>query len=408
MANREPLGAWLYGTRVAELTSTRPGEVRLRYTNEALERWPLNTPLLSCSLPLTDHRQQAGVFFKGLLPEGQHLHSLAAEARVPAYDTFGLLARYGKDVAGAAVIALDDPGKRPGDVETYTAEALAEEVASLPQRPLGIHDDSELSLAGLQDKLLLVAVGDHQWGRPIHGRPSTHILKVEDRRYPGMAALEAGCLHLARAAQLTTVSATVVDVAGLPCLIVSRFDRCIDVDGTVARVHQEDVCQAMGLDPDAAQGRGKNEASGGPKLRDVAGLLDRFAADPVGELSRLAAAVAYTVVIGNADAHGKNLSLLHPEPGLVSLAPLYDTVPTVMWPNLRSTAAMSVNGRHDLDAITVDDVVAEAGAWPLDADRARSAAESAIAAVMSAVTHDAVPEDLRRLVADRSERFLNP
>jgi drug/metabolite transporter (DMT)-like permease len=51
----------------------------------------------------------------------------------------------------------------------------------------------------------------------------------------------------------------------------------------------------------------------------------------------------FTVVIGDADAHGKNVSLLHPTPGRISLAPLYDTVPTALWPSLRPTAAMLVN-----------------------------------------------------------------
>ena len=63
--------------------------------------------------------------------------------------------------------------------------------------------------------------------------------------------------------------------------------------------------------------------SGGvcPSFADVAGLLDTFAADPTGQLCRLLAVATFTVAIGNADAHGKNLSLLHTAPGVVELAP---------------------------------------------------------------------------------------
>lgn len=402
MAKREPLGVWLYGSQIAELTSGRPSEVACRYTDDALERWPLNTPLLSCSLPLTSRRQQAGVFFKGLLPEGQHLQAMAAEARVPTYDTFGLLARFGKDVAGAAVIARDDPGERPGDVVPYTAADLEEEVVSLPDRPLGLHDDSELSIAGLQDKLLLVDLGEGRWGRPVHGRPSTHILKVEDRRYPGMAEMEAACLPLARAVGLTTVDATVETIAELPCVIVSRFDRRVGSDGTVARLHQEDACQALGRDPDADRGRGKYERSGGPTLGEVAALLDRFAADAVAELLRLVRVVTFTVVIGNADAHGKNTGLLHPTPGIVALAPLYDTVPTVHWPNLRRAAAMGVNGQVKLDDIRLDDIVAEARAWMLPVDAAREAALTTVDALADAVAGVEAPALLSELIASRA------
>jgi serine/threonine-protein kinase HipA len=406
MAKREPLGVWLYGSRIAELTSSRPGEVVCRYTSDALERWPLNTPLLSCSLPLMSRRQQAGVFFKGLLPEGPHLQSMAAEARVPTYDTFGLLARFGKDVAGAAVIARDDPGERPGDVVPYSAADLEDEVASLPDRPLGLHDDSELSIAGLQDKLLLVDLGEGRWGRPVHGRPSTHILKVEDRRYPGMAEMEAACLRLARAVDLTTIDATVETIAAVPCLIVSRFDRQVAPDGTVARLHQEDSCQALGRDPDADRGHGKYERSGGPALHEVAALLDRFAADPVAELLQLVRVVTFTVVIGNADAHGKNTGLLHSTPGVVALAPLYDTVPTVQWPNLRKAAAMRVNGRVQLDDIRLDDVVAEARAWTLPVDASRETALATVRALTDAAAGVKAPALFAETIASRADALV--
>lgn len=157
------------------------------------------------------------------------------------------------------------PGPRPEGVEADSEESLATEVANLPERPLAIHDDSELSLAGLADKLLLVEMAPGLWGRPLHGRPSTHILKVEDRRYTGMAEMEAACLRLARAVGLTSVDATTRAVGGVPCLIVSRFDRRVLGDNVV-RLHQEDSCQALGRDPEADRGRGKYEASGGPRL----------------------------------------------------------------------------------------------------------------------------------------------
>jgi serine/threonine-protein kinase HipA len=405
MAKREPLGVWLYGMRIAELTSSRPAEVVCRYTPEALERWPLNTPLLSCSLPLTTRRQKASRFFRGLLPEGQQLQAMASAARLPTYDTFGLLARFGKDVAGAAVIAAQDPGTRPGSVIRYTRADLEAEVAALPERPLGLYDDSELSIAGLQDKLLLVDLGAGRWGRPIHGRPSTHILKVEDRRFPGMAAMEVACLRLANAVGLTTVEASVDVLADVPCLVVSRFDRRPTPAGDVTRLHQEDMCQALALDADAARGRGKYERAGGPALRDVAALLDRFAPDPVKELVRLLRAVTFAVLVGNADAHGKNLALVHTAPGVVSLAPLYDTVPTVLWPKLRTEAAMAVNGRDQLGRITVEDLAAEAQRWSISLGDAREAVSATVDDIVAAIGPAAVPAELAEAIVMRAERL---
>jgi serine/threonine-protein kinase HipA len=377
MANRPPLGVWLDGVRIAELEAPRPWTLRCRYTAEALDRWPRNSPVISCSLPLQRSPLDASAFARGLLPEGQQLAAMAQLARVAANDTYSLLARFGRDVAGALVIAADEPDPRREGVVPLDDDDLAAEVANLAEQPLGLHDDSELSIAGLQDKMLLVDLGDGRFGRPVHGRPSTHILKVDDRRRPGLVRAEAECLALARAAGVTTVDAEIRTIADLDCLVVSRFDRRAVVN-RVTRVHQEDACQAMGIDFERNRGRAKYEDAGGPSFAGVADLLERHAADGEHELRRLLAAATFTVAIGNADAHGKNLALVHPTPTTVELAPLYDTVPTVLWPRLRTRAAMSVNGRTEIGAITGDDLVAEAVRWHLDPRRAREVVTATI------------------------------
>lgn len=297
------------------------------------------------------------------------------------------------------------PGPRPEGVEADSEESLATEVANLPERPLAIHDDSELSLAGLADKLLLVEMAPGLWGRPLHGRPSTHILKVEDRRYTGMAEMEAACLRLARAVGLTSVDATTRAVGGVPCLIVSRFDRRVLGDNVV-RLHQEDSCQALGRDPEADRGRGKYEASGGPRLAEIGALLDRYATDARQELMKLASAVAFTLLIGNADAHGKNVGLVHVGPGEVQLAPLYDTVPTALWPQLRKTAAMSVHGRNRMATITIGDIEAEAQSWPLRSEDARLASKTTAESLLAVLDKEETPEELSLFVQRRARQFL--
>ena len=242
------LGVWLDGMRVADLAQGRRGELRCRYTDDACERWQGNNPLLSCSLPLASRPQDARAFCRGLLPEGQALQMMAAAAGVAVNDTFALLAHYGRDVAGALVIDSEEPAARRFGAEPYTDESLAVAVAEVDEYPLGAHDDSELSLAGLQDKLLLVELEDGTWGRPVGGRPSTHILKVDDPRCPGLVEAEALCLELARAAELTTIESRLMTVGDTQCLLVSRFDRLVEGE-QVRRIHQEDLCQATGVDP---------------------------------------------------------------------------------------------------------------------------------------------------------------
>ncbi len=382
--------------------------IRCRYTAAALERWPLNSPIISCSLPLDARPQDALAFCKGLLPEGQALQQMAAQAGVAVNETFGLLARYGRDVAGALVIGDEPPNPARFEAIPYTDESLAEAIDVLAEHPLGAHDDSELSLAGLQDKLLLIERQDGGWARPVHGRPSTHILKVDDLRFPGLIAAEAQCLALARVVNLTTVDVQLVQIGDDDRLIVSRFDRTSDPDGMTRRVHQEDLCQALAIDPDANRGRAKYERAGGPSLHQAAELLDLRAADPLAELDQLVRAVTFTCLIGNADAHGKNIALLHPTPATITLAPLYDTVPTLLWPKLRKESAMMIGGRVLLTETTIADIAREARTWGHPAARAETVADELVQQMLDAIDQQVVPRDstVAKLVRGRAEHML--
>jgi serine/threonine-protein kinase HipA len=403
------LDVWIGGVQAAQLEDGR-SSIRCRYSEEALRRWPLNSPVLSCSLPLDSRPIDATPFCAGLLPEGQALQTIAANAGLAATDTFGLLARYGRDVAGALVIAAEGEPPDPSEfgVRSYDSESLAEAVAELDDFPLGAHEDSELSLAGIQDKLLLVREANGGWGRPIGGVPSTHILKRDDARFPGLVEAEAHCLLLARALDLTTIEVELVELASHPCLIVSRYDRVVE-DQMVRRVHQEDLCQARAIDPRGNRGRAKYERAGGPSLRQAAELLDTYARDSQAELDRLARIVAFTVLIGNADAHGKNLALLHPDPESVVLSPLYDTVPTLLWPQLRTEAAMAVGGQPMLEDIGLADIAREAGRWAHDPGRVRALAEETVEAALAAIGGGVIPGDGRtaELVQRRGKKLLS-
>lgn len=414
MARKGSLRVWLYDTHIADLKDGGPGRITATYTADALDRWPLNTAVLSCSLPLSRRPMKgAGLYLRGMLPEGNALQAMAQEAGVTTLDTYGLLERFGRDVAGAAVITTEDVVEpRAGHTVAYTADALANEVGSLETNPLAIHDDSELSLPGLQNKMLLVRTATG-WARPAEGFPSTHILKVEDRRFPGMASAEAAALALARAIDLTTVEAHTETIAGIGSIIVSRFDRLpalmAETPGEPApsrRVHQEDACQALGINAEAARGRGKYQDAGGPSLAQVAAVLDEFSAEPSAQLAQLLAATVFSVVIGNADAHGKNLSFVHTEPGVVELSPLYDTVPTALWPELRGNAAMTINGVERLAAVTRDDLVAEAQGWRMGSRTASSIVFRVLEQIQSAAMSIDMPPEFVQLVSRRASELL--
>lgn len=406
MAKRKPpLGVWLYGIRIADIAPRGRGhDLTMRYTADAFDQWPGNSPILSCSLPLVRSPLNPTEYFRGLLPEGQHLQHLASQAKVTTSDIYSLLARYGRDVAGAVVVSENNPEQRAGAAIPYDTESLGNEVAGLIDRPLALYDDSELSIPGLQNKLLLIKT-DTGWARPAGGRPSTHILKVEDRRYPGLVTMEHAAMTLARQLGLTTAETEVVNLSGIDCIIVSRFDRTIDESGQLHRIHQEDICQALGINAQANQGKAKYESYGGPGLARIARLLDQHAAAPEREMTRLVQAVAFTAIIGNSDAHAKNLSLLHTAPGVVTLAPLYDTVPTALWQSLPDRAAMHVNGITRLSQVSLSDVVEEAKRWPLDSTVAKQAAVDVASLVLDAL--GTVPDHFANLISKRLQFFIS-
>ena len=420
MSRVRELGVWLRGRKVAVLRRTGPGGISCQYTDEVVDIHQIGAPLLSCSLPVRGGRQPAWAFATGLLPEGQHRTSMSRLAGVDTLDALGMLARFGRDVAGALVFDHDDSamsGRSTGASSSHgkpgllplTEADLFDEVAALPGRSLGLHEDSELSLAGLEDKILLVRTADG-WARPVHGYPSTHILKVDNRLHRGVVLLEHDCLALASRAGLAAPASSLLKIGDADCIVVERYDRVRIGDGTIERVHQEDTCQALGIDASDQHGRAKYESHGGPTLVRIAELLNAYAPDPTAQLRALLERLIFTVVIGDADAHGKNISLLHPDAKHVTLAPLYDTVPTALWPTLRPTAALRINGRGDLRTVTVDDLVREARRWGLSQRAATQTVDGICDRLRTGLA--GLPErpgrDLRRLVTANLDRLRAP
>jgi serine/threonine-protein kinase HipA len=226
-----------------------------------------------------------------------------------------------------------------------------------------------------------------------------------------MVDLEAACLRLAREVELTTISTMTETIGDIPCIIVSRFDREQKHDEPVLRrIHQEDACQALGIDTEANARRGKYQRHGGPSLYQIARLLNAHAIDGQGELLQLARAVAFTIAIGNADAHGKNIALLHNTEGTIQLAPLYDTVPTLLWPKLRTEAAMSVAGCEemlDISKLGVSSIVAEAKSWSLNTTRCEEAVIDLLENLMEHATKMDIPEELAALITSRVDVMLS-
>ncbi len=149
-------------------------------------------------------------------------------------------------------------------------------------------------------------------------------------------------MRLAAAADLEVAPVEPRTVEGRTFLLVERYDRVVTADG-VSRVHQEDFCQALGIPPERKYAHDR-----GPAFRDCFALLRRVAARPAVDVLKLLDAAIFNLIVGNADAHGKNFSLLH-ENGGTRLAPLYDLLVTVAYPDLSPRLAMRMGRRGTLE-----------------------------------------------------------
>jgi serine/threonine-protein kinase HipA len=354
------LGVWLYGDRVATIDEER-GRPRLSYTETALAKYPLGTPLLSLSLPVTDRRYPQGVvrsFLDGLLPEGTARRVIARDVSVSPDDTYGLLRALGRDCAGAIVIQplheSEPPPSSTTTAEPLTSDEIAELVRNLPNAPLGVGGRVRISLAGVQEKLLLTRMPDGTWGRPVDGTPSTHILKPEIAALPHTVENEAFCMRVARHLGLDVAEVETTEIAGRKLIVVRRYDRNVAGDGTVERIHQEDFCQATGTRPEQ-----KYQEDGGLSLKEIARIAETVAATD--SLERLLKAVTVNVLVGNGDAHAKNFSLLHDASGALHLAPLYDLMCTLTYGDDR--LAMYVDDVRRTNRVTADRIVNEAAGW---------------------------------------------
>lgn len=302
----------------------------LRFTYEAGWLAGAETPI-SLSLPLREEPYEdpdCRPFFKGLLPEGEFLRSIARTFHISAENPFTVLQEIGGECAGA--VSLVEPGGEPPFVSAPDPEwlgnaQLAALLAELPTRPLLAGPDDEegvrLSLAGTRDKLP-VLLEDNRIGITRGRPPSTHIVKVPPSGIDGFVANEAYCMALAREIGLSVAVAVPVRADRLDALLVERYDR-FRAGAGVRRIHQEDFCQASGRLPEM-----KYEAEGGPGVAECAELIGAYTAGPGANLLKFLDALLFNLLIGNADAHSKNYSLLLEGPGAPRLAPLYDLLST--------------------------------------------------------------------------------
>ena len=386
--------------------------LQFRYRPEwlaAKEAYPL-----SKALPLQQEsfEKQSRPFFAGILPKAEPRRKIAAVLGISAGNDFAMLARIGGECAGAVSLLPEDappPSPTENRLRRLSPRELTDIIAELPRRPLLAGEkDLRLSLAGAQDKLP-VHLDAEGFALPLGNTPSSHIIKPEPQRFPGLTANETFCMRLARAAGLTVPDVEMRRAGDTPYIIVKRYDRCIRPDGTIERIHQEDFCQALGFPPER-----KYQQEGGPRVRDCFSLLREWSSTPVLDIREFVDGLVFNSLVGNADAHGKNFSMLY-QNGTRRLAPFYDIVCTLAWPELSGTPAMKLGTARSINDLTLTHFqrMAEESqlGWPSVRERIAKLSQRIRNALdrhsLDSVAGDAVASKVAKLISDRTDKMLN-
>ena len=258
-------------------------------------------------------------YFDNLLPEEQLRAAISKEANIHGDDAFALLEYLGAESAGSLVLL--PPGKdanEPGGFRPLPDEEIARRIRNLPRATLSSGAPKRMSLAGAQNKLLVVYRDDALF-EPVGSEPSTHILKpnhVSDD-YPASVINEYFVMSLARSLGLP-VPPVFRRYTPEPVYLVERFDRRFHPEGRTQRHHIIDACQLLN--------KSRVFKYQSATLSTFAGIIEHCR-NRVSARLQLYRWLVFNLLLANSDNHLKNLSFLVSAEG-IDVAPAYDLLST--------------------------------------------------------------------------------
>lgn len=368
------LTAYIDGHRVGRFT--RDGSASITFTFDDEWRRDARRFELTLSMPKS-RRQHTGDaplnYLWNLLPDSEAvLERWGAKFGVSPRNPMALLAHVGMDTAGAVQLADRDEATLTGPIghDPISVGEIAAHIRQLRTDPeawlIPGHDAGYFSLAGAQSKFALSSTIDGGWTVPSGRAASTHILK------PGIRGLDHGDLN-------EHLSLTAASLLGLPsadtsierfedesAIVVRRYDRALAYDGTVTRLHQEDMAQATGTHP-----AGKYQNEGGPGIEKIVATIRGARGKDSDSARRFFEATLFNWAALGTDAHAKNYSLLHSDADGPRLAPLYDVATALPYPDINTRSAklaMSFGRHYRQHEIEARHIVTDAVALGFDAD----------------------------------------
>jgi len=347
---------------------TQTGLYAFDYSTTWLDRedcFPLSPslPLVRHDTPDELHSANVRQFFQNLLPEGQALDDAAQANKVSKSNLMGLLVALGRETAGALEISMTVASPIPTPTPSkrlLTPQELSLRIRSRPDQAFSVWDGKvRLSIAGYQDKIAVLEENGLWFLVDGKGLASTHLLKPDPIRsgLQHMTSNEFACMRLAQAVGIATADVRLEHIPE-PILLIRRFDRLIG-EGNIERLHCIDGCQALGLgvsmkyERPYGDGRDVQHIRDGASLPKLFALLDRASSQPAVDRLALLRWSIFQILIGNTDAHGKNLSFFI-DSGGIRLAPSYDLLCCLMYAEgqISDTLSMAIGDNFDARTLT--------------------------------------------------------
>jgi serine/threonine-protein kinase HipA len=281
-------------------------------------------------------------FFSNLLPEDEMRRYLAERASVNPEREFFLLWVLGQDLTGAVTIKpADGEELPPGVSESVDGDNESNDGAM------------RFSLAGVQLKFSAV---QHALGRltiPATGMGGSWIVKLPSSKFGGVPENEFSMMELARKIGMDVPETQLLNIGnienipdgigqfGHSAFAIKRFDR---VDGG-GSVHIEDFAQVFGVYP--------NDKYKKASMRNIAEVIGIEGQE--GDIAEFIRRLVFNTLIGNADMHLKNWSLIYNDKRSASIAPAYDFVSTIPY-IADKNAALKVSRSKNFADFTMDEL----------------------------------------------------
>ncbi len=349
MNNVSTLNVLLYGNLIGTITDVGGDRSLFAFTQEYIE--DAERPILSLGFKdtlgglITDFnptQTKLIPFFSNLLPEGEMRNYLGERAGVNPDREFFLLWVLGQDLSGAVTVEPAGGEALPPNVNELTDDEEPQKEGAL-----------RFSLAGVQLKFSAVKNASGGLTIPVSGAGGSWIVKLPSNRFEHVPENEFSMMELARKIGMDVPETGLVDIKeiesipsgiekfGDSAFIIKRFDR--NDDGSLINI--EDFAQIFGVRP-----ADKYKKATMRRIAQVIGIEGQES-----DIEEFTRRLVFNALIGNADMHLKNWSLIYKNPQTPSISPAYDFVSTI--PYIKDNSmALKVSKSDRFDTFSMDEL----------------------------------------------------